>query len=130
MNARTKLNGSRTSAAHITVPKRPDNPQAAAKPATVRPAQARAKPDYAAAFSRLKDLHTSIADCNANDRATVMIEACISAGYRTERDIVRALTQLGFKSRHAAIVLRTGAGRSAQAHRWGKGGDGRYGMLN
>jgi len=60
-------------------------------------------------------------DTNRHDRLTVLIAACIDAGFDTESGIIVAARAHGFKAGHAAILLREGIG----IH-WRSDGGGRY----
>lgn len=48
---------------------------------------------------------------NQNDRANVMIAACIEAGITIGADIRGVLTNLGFHDRHLRILMAKGRGR-------------------
>jgi hypothetical protein len=47
---------------------------------------------------------------NQNDRARVLIAACIGEGLNTVSQIIKALVPLGFKRGHLASMLTKGKG--------------------
>jgi hypothetical protein len=67
-------------------------------------------------------------DCgpNKNDRAIVLITACISDGVNTGREIIARGVSLGLDPAHVALILSKDAGSNPDRHRWQRGGDGVY----
>lgn len=142
----------RKSAAHLKVPARKAiTPPPAAVPQappsrksiaglTVRPSKApvRIVPECrppnpgretTAAYERLRALLNSL-PANKNDRAIVLIKACIMEGICIDRKIVSVLVHLGFDNFHAGAMLhRHTRGKGSTAH-WSKGADGRFRLLD
>lgn len=55
---------------------------------------------------------------NKNDRATVLIHACLDQGANTRAQIMALLKHLGFDYRHIAIILKAGTGNDPSRDRW------------
>lgn len=81
----------------------------------------------AAMFRRLRNLTCELdAVSNANDRATVMIAACIEEGMNEAPRIFGAMERLGFNRRHAAIILNERHGDDTSRHWWSRDESGLY----
>lgn len=63
---------------------------------------------------------------NKNDRATVLIHACLDQGGNTRAQIMALLKPLGFDYRHIAIILKAGTGNDPAHHRWQQDDNGVY----
>lgn len=67
---------------------------------------------------------------NKHDQAIVIITACLAERVNTSRAIFAVTTELGFNQRHVSIVLHGHLGTDPRRHRWSKGDDGRYHLLD
>jgi hypothetical protein len=65
-------------------------------------------------------------DCNLNDQAIALIEACILSGIDHGPDIVRKVSGLGLNKASVGAQLRHGTGPNPVRHRWFKTETGRY----
>lgn len=82
-------------------------------------------------FARLRGLLASFGpETNKHERVLVLISACIVEGMDTFARIIGALVRLGFNRKHVALLLKEGTGNSAEQHRWRKGADGRYSLID
>lgn len=63
---------------------------------------------------------------NRNDRAHVLIAACIHEGIDSGPDIVAALVRLGFNGKHAGIMLKANIQREPVWPNWGRRDCGQY----
>ena len=84
--------------------------------------------DATAVFRDLRELDKRLMDSKVkkHDRATVLINACISAGFTSGRRITGALATLGFNRRHAGIQLKAGFRNEPEWPYWGRRDDGTY----
>lgn len=71
-------------------------------------------------------------DCgsNKNDRAIVLITACISDGVNTGPEIIASGVRLGLHAAHVALILNKDAGNSPGRHRWRRDDQGTYSLPN
>jgi hypothetical protein len=71
-------------------------------------------------------------DCgpNKNDRAIVLITACISDGVNTGPEILARGVRLGLHPAHVALILSKDAGSNPNRHRWRRDDQGTYSLLN
>lgn len=61
-----------------------------------------------------------------NDRAIILIHACIDAGQNTHGRIIGILHAIGWNLKHAQIVLNKSAGNNPTLHRWQRDETGGY----
>lgn len=73
-----------------------------------------------------------LAECgsNKNDRAIVLITACIGDGVNTEKAIIGTGYRCGLNPGHVAHILKQGTGINPEAHRWRRDEEGRYSLLS
>jgi len=114
----------RSSAAGLMLRKNEPSPLAASAPRAPRAARERT-----ALFDRLRALRDSLPS-NKNDRAVVLIKACIMEGISAGPDIVSALVYLHSDNAHVGGTLhRHTLGKGSTAH-WSKGEGSRYRLLD
>ena len=77
-------------------------------------------------FRELRALNEACKSANDNDRAIILIHACIDNGLNSRRRIRGALGKLDFKLDHAVIILNTGTGGNPSRHRWYRDTNGIY----
>lgn len=84
--------------------------------------------DATALFRRLRALDQALVDSKVkkHDRATMLINACISEGLISGRRITGALATLGFNRRHAGIQLEDGFRNEPEWPYWGRRDHGTY----
>lgn len=84
--------------------------------------------DINAVFSSLRGLDQVLLDgkVNTNDRAIMLISACIAEGFDTANRIVGVLGRLGFNRRHVGLMLKHGLQRTPEWPNWGRHYDGTY----
>jgi hypothetical protein len=71
-------------------------------------------------------------DCgpSKNDRAIVLITACISDGVNTGKEIIARGVRLGLHPAHVALTLNKDAGNNPDRHRWRRDDQGTYSLPN
>lgn len=67
---------------------------------------------------------------NKHDKALILIAACIGDGVNTKGSIIAAGKRAGLDSGHVAITLDRATGSIPTAHRWRRGADGVYALLD
>lgn len=84
--------------------------------------------DVNAAFRRLRALDKDLQarKINKDDRATMLISACISEGFTAGRQITGALAAIGLNRRHAGMRLMAGLQDEPVWPNWGRREDGTY----
>lgn len=84
--------------------------------------------DINALFRSLRALDQSLldSDVNKNDRAAMLISACIAEGIDTGKRIVGVLVRLGFTGQHVGMMLKYGLQRTPAWPNWGRRDDGTY----
>ena len=84
--------------------------------------------DVNAAFRRLRALDRTLLECKVNkdERATMLISACICEGFTAGRRITGALERLGLNRQHAGIRLMAGLQDDPEWPYWGRRDDGTY----
>ncbi len=71
-------------------------------------------------------------DCGPsnNDRAIVLITACISDGVNTGKEILARGVRFGLNSAHVALILSNDAGSNPDRYRWRRDDQGTYSLPN
>ena len=84
--------------------------------------------DVNAAFRRLRALDRVLQDrkVNKDDRATMLINACIDVGFTAGPRITGALHTIGLNKRHAGMRLMAGLQVEPVWPYWGRREDGTY----
>jgi AraC-like DNA-binding protein len=86
-------------------------------------------PSPAGSYAALRELLDACGP-NKNDRAIVLIGACIGDGVATKGKIVSVGARFGLNPRHVAAILDQDTGTNPERHRWQRDGKGNYSLLN
>jgi hypothetical protein len=86
-------------------------------------------PSPAGSYAALRELLDSCGP-NKNDRAVVLISACIGDGVATKGEIIGTGMRLGLNPRHIAAILDRDTGDNPERYRWRCDEGGTYSLLN